>query len=41
MIFTLGKHMQVLMETPESIARREVKPRTRRKYWLGCTCSEK
>lgn len=41
MIFTYGKHMQVLMETTESVARREQKPRARRKYWLGCTCSER
>lgn len=41
MIYTLGKHMQVLMETTESIARRERQPRARRKYWLGCTCSER
>lgn len=41
MMYAVGKHMQVLMETTESIARRERQPRARRKYWLGCTCSEK
>lgn len=37
-IYAVGRHMQVLMETAESMARRELKPRARRKYWLGCTC---
>lgn len=41
MIFVVGKHMQVLHETTESIARREQKPRARKKYALACTCSER
>lgn len=41
MIYALGRHMQVLVESPESIARREHQPRARRRYLLMCSCSEK
>ena len=39
MIFTVGKHLQVLMESPESIARREENPRRRKRWEMSCTCN--
>lgn len=41
MMLTVGKHIQVLMETPESIAVREENPRKRRRYTLSCTCNSR
>lgn len=38
MIFALARHVQVCVETPESVARREERPRCRPKYELACTC---
>lgn len=38
-MYAIAKHMQVVTESPESIARREIHPRARRRYLAFCTCS--
>jgi hypothetical protein len=38
-MLTVGKHIQVLIETPASMAAREENPRKRKRYSLSCTCN--
>ena len=41
MIHVINKHLVVLIESRESIERRESKPRARRRYIIMCTCNSR
>lgn len=40
-LFAVGRHCQVLIETPESVARREQNTRLAKRYEMFCTCKTK